>query len=81
MKKKASKIAIFLIQAYRVVLSPDHGFLKVFFRNPVCKFYPTCSHYAEEAILKYGAIKGSQLAISRLSRCHPWAEGGVDMVP
>lgn len=81
MKKIPSKIAIFFIQTYRLFLSPDHGFLKIFFRNPVCKFYPTCSHYAEEAIQKHGPLKGSFLTIQRIARCHPWSTGGVDLVP
>lgn len=79
MSKIVSKIAVFLIKVYQVVFSPDHGFLKVFFRNPVCKYYPTCSEYAELAIKKYGPIKGIFRAGKRLSRCNPWSKGGVDM--
>lgn len=48
---------------------------------PHCRFYPTCSSYAQEAIGKYGAMKGGYLAIKRLLKCHPWHPGGVDMVP
>ena len=46
-----------------------------------CRFIPTCSNYAKEAILTYGAIKGSGLAIKRISRCHPWGSYGYDPVP
>ena len=64
---------IFLIDCYKLVLSP--------FVGQHCRFYPTCSTYAREAIENHGAIKGSYLAARRLCRCHPWHEGGVDPVP
>ena len=46
-----------------------------------CRFYPTCSHYLKEAIQLHGPIKGMMLGIIRLSKCHPWHEGGMDLVP
>jgi len=46
-----------------------------------CKFYPSCSHYAAEALRIHGARRGSWLALQRLSRCHPFTKGGVDLVP
>jgi putative membrane protein insertion efficiency factor len=46
-----------------------------------CKFYPTCSHYAADAVRLHGARRGSWLALRRLARCHPFTRGGVDMVP
>ena len=46
-----------------------------------CKFYPTCSHYAAEAVRLYGARRGSWLALRRVLRCHPFTRGGVDLVP
>ncbi|MEX0692168.1 MAG: membrane protein insertion efficiency factor YidD [Gemmatimonadales bacterium] len=61
-----------LIRAYQVAASP--------FPSP-CRFYPTCSTYALEALERYGAIKGSWLAAKRILRCHPLANGGVDPVP
>ena len=62
-----------LIRAYQLVLSPLLG--------PRCRFYPSCSHYAIEAIDTHGAIRGSWLTAKRISRCHPWHEGGFDPVP
>lgn len=48
---------------------------------PVCRFYPTCSQYAYTAILRFGALRGTYLAVRRLLRCHPWNPGGIDPVP
>ena len=48
---------------------------------PSCRFEPSCSHYGYEAISKYGAIKGSWMAIKRIARCNPWNPGGYDPVP
>ncbi len=48
---------------------------------PVCRFTPTCSGYALEALERHGAVKGSWLALRRLARCHPWHPGGDDPVP
>ena len=50
-------------------------------RVPVCRFDPTCSGYAIEALLRYGAIKGTGYAIRRIARCHPWGGWGYDPVP
>ncbi len=66
-------LVIFLIKAYQMVLSP--------FLGQHCRFYPSCSAYAVEAVEKHGPLKGLWLAVRRLSRCHPWHEGGVDPVP
>ncbi len=63
-----------LIKFYRNVISP----LK---RYPTCRFRPTCSEYAYEAIFRYGAVKGGLLAIKRILRCHPWGKSGYDPVP
>lgn len=66
-------ILIAFIRLYRYVLSP--------FIGQHCRFTPTCSEYAIEAIELHGAIKGSWFALRRLSRCHPFCAGGVDPVP
>jgi putative membrane protein insertion efficiency factor len=66
-------ILILLLLAYRKVISPLYG--------QVCRFFPSCSAYALEAITVHGAVKGSWLAARRLLRCHPWNPGGVDHVP
>jgi putative membrane protein insertion efficiency factor len=67
------KILMYIIKFYQKVISP--------LTPPSCRFYPTCSHYGLEAIEKHGAIKGSWLAIRRISKCHPFHEGGFDPVP
>lgn len=67
------KILIFLIDLYRKYISPR--------KPPCCRFYPTCSQYAITAIEKYGAIKGTFMAIRRVLRCHPFNPGGYDPVP
>ena len=61
------------LRLYRVLISPLLG--------PRCRFYPSCSHYAEIAVGRHGALKGSWLTALRLARCHPWNPGGVDPVP
>jgi uncharacterized protein len=66
-------LLIGLLRVYRTVVSPCYG--------QVCRYYPSCSQYALDAVRSHGAAKGSWLALRRLSRCHPWALGGVDPVP
>jgi hypothetical protein len=67
------RLLIGLLRAYQYAVSPLLG------RS--CRFFPTCSDYAIEAIGRYGAIKGSYLAMRRVLRCHPWHPGGYDPVP
>ncbi|NLW06802.1 MAG: membrane protein insertion efficiency factor YidD [Clostridia bacterium] len=61
-----------LIRLYQKIISP--------LLNRHCRFYPTCSNYAIEAIAKYGPGKGSIMAVKRILRCHPWCAGGYDPV-
>ncbi len=72
---------IFLIRIYQKTLSPDQSFWGKSMGFRVCIFHPTCSEYSVQALKKYGLAKGSWLTVKRISRCHPWNEGGVDKVP
>lgn len=74
------RLILLLIRAYQATLSPDHGLLRLVMRRGVCIYRPTCSEYACQAIEQCGLIKGVALGIKRLSRCHPWREGGYDPV-
>ncbi|HEB55369.1 MAG TPA: membrane protein insertion efficiency factor YidD [Gammaproteobacteria bacterium] len=67
------KLVILLISAYRYIISP--------FLGNNCRFYPSCSEYAETAISRFGVFRGSWLTLKRLSHCHPWHAGGLDPVP
>ena len=66
------KIFILLIKFYRKFISPVLG--------PRCRFYPSCSQYALEAVSKYGALKGGWMSVKRICRCNPWNPGGYDPV-
>jgi len=66
-------LLLVLLRGYQIGLSP--------FLGRSCRFYPTCSNYAMEAIGLHGALKGSLLTARRLCKCHPWHPGGVDPVP
>ncbi len=68
------RILLAVIQFYRKYLSDAKGFSS-------CKYYPTCSTYALEAVEKYGALKGGFLSIKRILRCNPFSKGGYDPVP
>jgi putative membrane protein insertion efficiency factor len=63
---------VVLIRAYQMCISP--------FLLPCCRFHPSCSEYAIDAVRSYGPFKGSYLALTRLLRCHPWHPGGYDPV-
>ncbi len=66
-------LCVLILRGYRAVISPLYG--------DVCRYYPSCSHYALQAIQKHGVVKGVWLGSARIARCHPWARGGVDDVP
>ena len=67
------RVMLFVIDIYRWFLSPLLG--------SNCRYYPSCSHFAQDAIRAHGAFRGSMLAAKRIGRCHPWADGGYDPVP
>lgn len=67
------QVLLWLVRFYQYAISP--------MLPPRCRYSPTCSQYAVEALQKYGAIKGSWLALKRISRCHPWGGSGHDPVP
>jgi len=71
--RAASRGLLAAIRAYQFLLSPWIG--------GSCRYWPTCSEYAREAIERHGAARGSYLAARRLARCHPYGRGGVDAVP
>jgi putative membrane protein insertion efficiency factor len=64
---------IALVKGYRLLLSPWLG--------SACRFEPTCSVYALQALQQHGAMMGSYLTVARIGRCHPWCQGGCDPVP
>jgi uncharacterized protein len=68
-----TRVLIILVAAYRYALSPMLG------RS--CRFHPSCSEYAQEALERHGALRGVWLALRRIGRCHPWHRGGYDPVP
>ena len=72
-KRMPALVAIGIIMFYRMAISP--------LLPPACRFVPTCSAYAYEAIQKYGAWKGGKLAVRRILKCHPFHSGGYDPVP
>lgn len=66
-------LLIGLIRGYQRFISP--------LRGPTCRYYPTCSAYALQAVRTHGPIKGTALSVGRLARCNPWSRGGIDHVP
>lgn len=73
MSSPAAKLLLALIRFYQYAISP--------MIPPRCRYVPTCSQYAVEAVKKHGAIKGGWLAAKRIARCHPWGGHGHDPVP
>lgn len=73
MKTLPKRALLALIRFYRRQISPA--------TPPACRFIPTCSEYALEAVQKYGALKGGYLAVRRILKCHPFHKGGYDPVP
>lgn len=67
------RVLVFFLRTYQYAISP--------FLGRRCRYYPSCSEYAVEAVQKYGAVKGGWLGVKRVCRCHPWHPGGYDPVP
>lgn len=67
-----TRLLVFIVRLYQRT---------TWWKPPICRFRPSCSEYARQALLKYGALRGSLLAVQRLGRCHPWHPGGSDPVP
>ena len=72
-ENKMRFVAQLLIRLYQWTVSP--------FLGPRCRFHPSCSHYAHEAVGRFGVLAGGWLSLRRLLRCHPWHPGGLDPVP
>jgi len=66
-------VMLVLIRGYQLLVSP--------FFPPSCRYYPSCSEYARQAVVRHGPLRGGWLALRRLLRCHPWADWGYDPVP
>lgn len=66
-------ICVVILRVYRAIISPLYG--------DVCRYYPSCSHYALQAIQQHGVFRGVWLGSKRIAHCHPWAEGGIDDIP
>ena len=73
MNRVLARLLALPIRGYRLAISPLLG--------PRCRFYPSCSSYALEALERHGAVRGLWLALWRILRCHPWHPGGYDPVP
>ncbi|EKD47296.1 MAG: hypothetical protein ACD_66C00129G0001 [uncultured bacterium] len=72
-------LATWPIIIYQKTLSFDHGLVRVLFPHGYCQFYPSCSEYSRQAIMKYGVIRGGFKGVYRVLRCNPWSKGGIDM--
>jgi len=77
----STRSALTIIRVYQQTLSPDHGFLSALFPLGCCRYAPTCSEYAWEAISRFGIGRGVWMGARRVLHCHPWARGGSDPVP
>lgn len=77
--KLPGRAVIRLIKLYQVTLSPDHSWRKSRYPYGFCRFYPSCSEYAVQAIKKRGLVVGFFMSVWRVLRCNPWSKGGTDL--
>lgn len=80
MRMQLRYLVLGVIRLYQRTLSPDHGLFKALYSRGFCRYNPSCSQYAYEAILHYGVIRGGFKALYRILRCQPWSKGGNDPV-
>jgi putative membrane protein insertion efficiency factor len=73
MARALHRLVLALLRGYQLAISPLFG--------ASCRFYPSCSNYAIEAVRGHGVLRGAWLALRRIGRCHPWCDGGYDPVP
>jgi putative membrane protein insertion efficiency factor len=74
------KSVLFSIRLYQKTISFDHGFVRFFYPDGFCKFYPTCSDYGYQAVNQFGVFRGGWMAFKRILRCNPFSKGGNDPV-
>ena len=72
---------VWLITIYQRTLSPDHGLFRGRYPYGFCRFYPSCSEYAKQSVVRYGAFAGIWLGFKRILRCNPFVSPRVDLVP
>lgn len=73
------RLAVFGIELYQRILSPDHGFLRGLYPYGFCPYYPSCSQYAKIAIQRHGVFKGGLQAMWRIMRCNPWTHPSIEI--